>query len=156
MLCGAALGLLLLLGRWWGLRAEGEALRREIRRSRAEVAELEPTIQQVREEKARHRRLESRVVDLGERAKLHQATDAVLTALGPDILLERLEVRGLEVRILARADDDRAVQRFVETLREGGGFDAIRRGDEPPAEAPAAPRFVVRGELDVPWPGAEE
>ena len=87
---------------------------------------------------------------------MFQATEAVLAASEPDVFLERLEVRGLEVRILVRADEERVVRRFVGSLRENGGFREVSAGDDTPGDAPMPSRFVVRGELDVPWPGVEE
>ena len=43
-LCGAGLGLVLLLVRWGFLYTEGEDLQREIRRAQAEYEELHPSI----------------------------------------------------------------------------------------------------------------
>ncbi len=155
-LCGVGLGLLLLLVRWWFLHAGGEELQREVRRAQAEYEELRPIIREVSEFKTRQNSLQSLIIDLIERPKLFQATEAVLAASEPDVFLERLELHGLDVRILARADEDRSIQRFMDSLRENGGFLEVTGSDEAPNDDQVPSRFVVRGELQVPWPGVDE
>jgi Tfp pilus assembly protein PilN len=154
-LCGVALGLVLVLARWQSLHAAGEDLQREIWQAEAEAEGLRPIVQEVRALKERRDSLQSLLVDLVERPTLFQATESVLTALGSDIALERLDLDGLEARIFVRAGDERAVRRFIDSLREDGGFSEVRAGDDL-EEAPVPPRFVVLGELRMPWPGGGE
>lgn len=156
MLCGAGLGLLLVLVPWWFLHAEGEEFQGRVRVAQAEAEEQRPIIREVRGLKARRESLESLIIGLLERPKLFQATEAVLTAAEPDVVLERLEVSGLETRILARADDERTVERFIDSLRESGAFLEVSTGDGDRDDAPVPPRFEVRGELRPPWAGVEE
>ncbi len=154
VLCGVGLGLLLVLGRWWSLHAEGEDLQREVRRIEAEWEELEPVVQEVKELKARRDSLESLISDFLRRHKLFQVAAGALRLPEPGVALEGLDVRGFEVEILAQADDERAVRRWIETLEKGGGFQA--GGDAALEEAPESERFIVRGELLLSGMGGEE
>ncbi len=97
MLCGILLGLILVFVRWWGLRAEGADLEREVQQTQAEYEELESVIREVKGLKARRESLESLISGLVQRHKLCQLAAAVLGAPEPGIVLERLEVRDLEV-----------------------------------------------------------
>ncbi len=153
-LCGVALGLLLVLARWWSLDAEGQELEREARRSQAKWQELEPVLEEVKGLKARQQSLESLITDLVRRHKLCQLAAAVL-APEPGVVLGGLDVRGFEVEILARADDERAVQRWIEALEADGEF-AAAGGDDALEAAPEPPRFSVRGELLLSGPGGGE
>ncbi len=156
VLCGVGLALVLVLARWWVLNDEGEALQLEVQRTQAELEELQPIIEQVNELKTRQDRLQSLIVDLIERPRLFKATEAVLTASQDDVDLERLDVHGLEVRILARADDDQAIRSFLGSLQESRDFLQIGKSEDAVDDPPVPPRFVVHGELDMPWPEVEE
>ncbi len=146
VLCGVALGLLLILVRWWSFRAEGEALQREIQITQAEVEEFEPVIEEVKGLKARRQRLESLITGLVRRHRLFHLAAAVLTEPESGVVLESLDVRGFEVEIVARADDEQAGRRWIDALERDGGFSHF--GDEAaPGGAPDPLRLVVRGEL---------
>ncbi len=155
VLCGVVLGLLLVLGRWWILHSEGEALEREVRIHQAEWQELEPVIEEVRGLKARQGSLGSSITDLARRHKLFGLAAAVLASPVPGVTLDGLDVRGFEVEILARAGDEQALRRWLEALEADGGFE-LGAEDGALAGAPEPPRFVARGELLLSGPGGEE
>ncbi len=154
-LCGVALGLVLVLARWWALDAEGQVFERELRRSQSEWKELEPALEEVKGLKARQEGLESLITDFVRRHKLFQLAAVVLRVPEPGVVLGGLDVRGFEVEILARADDEQALRRWVETLETDAGFEIGAEGDALEA-APEPPRFVVRGELLLSGPGDGE
>ncbi len=156
LLCGIALGLLLVLARWRSLHAEGEDLQHQIRLAQAEAEELRPIILEVKAFQARQKSFESLITDLAQRPRLFVVTETVLAASAPDVVLERLDVHGREVRIQARADDERVVQRFIDSLRESELFLQASASDAPVDAAPDPPRFVVLGELRPPGTGGEE
>ncbi len=146
VLCGVALGLLLVLASWWSLRAEGEALRREVQITQAELGELEPVIEEVKGLKARRQSLESLITGLVRRHRLFQLATAVVTEPVSGVVLESLDVRGFEVEIVVRAADEEAGRRWIDALERDGGFSHF--GDQAaPGGAPDPPRLVVRGEL---------
>ncbi len=145
-LCGVALGLVLVLGRWWALGAEGKELEAEVRRFQSEYQELEPIVGEVKGLKGRQQRLQSLIGDLVQRHRLFQVAAAVLEAPEPGGVVESMDAREDEVEILARADDEAAVRGLIRALEATGGFrqDGV---DAAPDDAPGTRRFVVRGEL---------
>ncbi len=154
-LCGVALGLALVLFRWSALRAEGQELGSELQRGQTEWEELEPVIEEVRELKAQQESLESLISDLARRQKLCQLAAVTLEVPEPGVVLGGLDVRGFEVEILTRADDEKALRRWIEKLEASAAFE-IGAEDGALETAPEAPRFVVRGELLLSGPGGGE
>ena len=153
VLCGVVIGLLLVLGRWWSLHAEGQELERIVEIAETEYRKLEPIVPEVKGLRDRQRSLESVIMDLVRRRRLFQVSAAALEAPSSDVVLESLEVHGLEVEIVAQADDNGAVQVFVDALEQSEGFRQVSV-DDSPGDDPPPQRFVIRGELGS--PGGEE
>ncbi len=90
VLCGLAIGLLLILVRWGALRAEGNDLQRRVDQAQAEYDELEPIVQEVKGLKTMQGSLESLISDLARRHRLFQVATAALEVADPGVALERL------------------------------------------------------------------